>query len=53
MSGLLASNHPGSIQPSQPASALNVNSNYGLKVLQMAAYDLHHLYDVYGWCLDD
>ena len=52
MSGLLASNHPGSIQPSPPAYSSNENWKSMLDLLQIVADDLHHVYDVHGRCLD-
>ena len=50
---LLASNHPGSCYPSPPAQSKNGSSISGKKLLQLVAIDLHHVYDVHGWCLDD
>ena len=50
---LLASNHPGILQPSPPASTENGASIFGLELLQLAVIDLYHVHGVYGRCLDD
>ena len=40
------------LHPSQPASTENGTLIPGLEVLQLVVDDLHHVYDVHGWCLD-
>jgi hypothetical protein len=45
---LLASNHPGTLQPSPPASTENGSSISGKKLLQLVVKGLDHSYDVHG-----
>ena len=51
--GLLALNHLELLQPSPPASTENGTSILMLSMLQLVVMDLHHPYDVHGWCLSD
>ena len=49
---LLALNLIQSPHPSQPAVSSTGNSKLMLMQLQIVVIDLHHVYDVYGSCLN-
>ena len=53
MNGLHFLSLPGLTYPSRPAQSFKWNWKLMLELLQIVVYDLHHLYDVYGWCLDN